>query len=311
VEVEVEVEEPAVGAHLEVAGILPRDLAVAVREQTELFADRAVSNPGSRSAGAGNFSSRGGGLSSGIAGKNQLQGMLSQQPGKLRSGQMQTGQLSGKFSDRNGQNQQNAQNKATDFQNGPQAFTPSWYAQHPNAWQATHPHAGAAAVVTTATVAAWVGGGYSAQAGSGDSSTTIIYEEAPKESTLATAPATAPTYAASPAPAEPTDVEAWLPVGIYQLATSKDAPALLMLQLVVDHHGTLRGVYYDSITDTSHNIVGTLNLNTKVAQWRFETSSQVTFQTSFDELTKSAGTVQVLAPTGPQQWLLARVESQQ
>ena len=273
----------------------------------------AFSNPGShadqlgagqfggQASGAGNISSRSGSLGSGLADKSQLQGLLGQH----------SGQPNGKAAERNGLHQQNAQTKANEFQNGPQPFTASWYAQHPNAWQATHPHAGAAAVATTATVAAWVGGAYYAPAGSGDSSTTIIYEAAPEEATTAVAPAATPTYAAQPAPVQPANAEAWFPVGIYQLATSKDVPALLMLQLVVDHQGTLRGVYYDSITNTSHNIVGTLNPSTKVAQWRLESGSQVTFQASLDELTQPAGTVQVNVPAGPQRWQLARVEIQQ
>ena len=265
---------------------------------------------GGQAAGSGNFSSRGNGLSSGLANNGQLQGMLSQQSGQLQSGQLQSGQRSGKFSEQSGQHQQNAQNKANDLQTGSQPFTASWYAQHPNAWQATHPHAGAAVVATTATVAAWVGTGYAASDGSGGSSTTVIYETAPEE--VATeAPVAEPTYAAQAIAAQPTSAEAWFPVGIYQVSTSKNAPALQMLQLVVDHQGTLRGVYYDSITNTSHNIVGTLNPSTKVAQWRLEAGSQVTFQASLDELTQPTGSFQVNVPAGPQKWLFARVESQQ
>ncbi len=272
----------------------------------------AISNPGShagqlssgqlggQTARPGNHSPRAGGLGSGLAEKGQLQGLLGQQPG----------QLSGKAAERNGQHQQNAQTKANEFQGGSQPFTASWYAQHPNAWQATHPHAGAAAVATTATVAAWVGAAYYAPAGSGDSTTTIIYETA-EATTVATTPVATPTYAAQAAPAQSTKAEDWFPVGIYQLATSKDTPATLMLQLVVDHQGTLRGVYYDSITDTSHSLIGSLNPSTKVANWRLESNSRVTFQASLDELTQSAGTLQVNIPTGPQTWLLARVESQQ
>ncbi|NOZ40177.1 MAG: hypothetical protein GXP24_08125 [Planctomycetes bacterium] len=257
---------------------------------------------GSQTARPGNLSSRAGGLGSGLADKSQLQGMLGQQ----------SDQRSGKFSERSGQYQQNAQTKANDFQGGSQPFTASWYAQHPNAWQATHPYAGAAAVATTASVAAWVGAAYYAPAGSGASGTTIIYEEAPAVATTAgAAPAAAPTYAAQAAPTQPASAEAWLPVGIYQLATNKDVPALMMLQLVVDHQGTLRGVYYDSITDTSHNIVGTLDPSTKVAKWRLESNSRVTFQASLDGLTQPTGSLQVNIPTGPQKWLLARVESQQ
>jgi len=247
----------------------------------------------------GNLSSRPGNLGSGLADRGQLQGLLGRQ----------NGQLGNQFSQQKGQFQQSAQGRASQFQSGSQPFTASWYAAHPNAWQATHPNAGLAVVASTAAVAAWVGTGYYPPASSGGS-TTIIYEEAPEVATTeSAAPAPVLTNVAPAEAAQPTHVEDWLPVGIYTLATSKDTPALLMLQLVVDHQGTLRGVYYDSITDTSHNIVGKLNPSTQVAQWRLESSDQVTFQAPLDELTRSAGTLQVSMPSGPQRWLLARVEN--
>jgi len=132
-------------------------------------------------------------------------------------------------------------------------------------------------------------------------------EAAPEERT----PVSVVANVAPTPSAQPTNAEEWFPVGIYALATTKDAPAMLMLQLVVDHQGTLRGVYYDSVTDSSHNLVGTLNPNTKIAKWRLESSSQVSFQASIDELTQPSGTLQVIVPSGPQQWRIARVESQQ
>lgn len=263
-------------------------------------------SPGSRT---GQFSGQAGNLSSGLANNSQFQGML----------QQQAGQASGKFSQQqgqfqqnaqsklqNGQFQQNAQTKANEFKSGSQPFSPAWYAEHPNAWQATHPHADAAVVASAAAVTAWVGGAYYNTGGTGS---TVVYETAPVEAiSEETAPesslATSPNDAA-PTPA--TAAEAWFPVGTYSLATTKNAPALLMVQLVVDHQGTLRGVYYDAVTNTTHNLVGTLDTNTQIAQWQLESNSQVTFQAPLNELTQAAGNVKVNLPNGPQQWLLSRI----
>jgi len=257
---------------------------------------------GNRSLGKGNLSSRAGGLRSGLADKGQLQGLLGKQ----------SGQLSGNRPQQNGQFQQNAQAKANQFQGGAQPFTASWYVQHPNVWQATHPRAGAAVVASTAAVAAWVGAGYYAPASSGGSSTTIVYQAPPEEARLEEAsPVTVLANGTPTTSAQPANTEEWFPVGIYALATTENSPALLMLQLLVDHQGTLRGVYYDSVTDSSHNLVGTLNPNTKIAKWRLESNSQVSFQASLDELTQPSGILQVTVPSGLQQWQLARVESQQ
>jgi len=240
-------------------------------------------------------------LSAGFADRTQFQGLLGKQ----------SRQLSGNLSQPRGQFQQNAQTRANQFQGGTQPFTASWYAQHPNAWQATHPHAGAAAVASTAALAAWVGTGYYAPASSDGSDTTIVYQAAPEEAAPeASTPGTVAANAAPTATPQPANAEEWLPVGIYALATAKDAPALQMLQLVVDHQGTLRGVYYDSVTDTSHNVVGTLNPSTQVAQWRLESNSQTTFQAPLQELTQPSGNLQVTGPSGPHLWRIAQVESQ-
>ena len=258
------------------------------------------------SAGAGNHSPRSGGLNSGLADKSQLQGLLGKQSGQLSS---KLSEQSGKLQ-QNGQFQQNAQSKANQFQSASQPFSPAWYADHPNAWQATHPHADAAVVASTAAVTAWVGAGY-APASSGGSSTTVIYEEAPREAApeeAANATSTLPVATTNASPAPPANAEEWFPVGIYSLATTKLSPPTVMLQLVVDHQGKLRGVYYDSITDTTHNIVGTLDPNTRVARWQLESSGQAIFQASLNELTQPTGKLQVKLASGPQQWLLTRVE---
>lgn len=251
-------------------------------------------SPGGR---AGQFSGQASNLSSGLANNSQFQGML----------QQQAGQASGKFSQQQGQFQQNAQTKANDFKSGSQPFSPAWYAEHPNAWQATHPHADAAVVASAAAVTAWAGGAYYNNGGGGSS--TVVYESAPAEAASEEAAPESSPNGAAPTPATAADIntENWFPVGTYSLATNKDAQALLMVQLVVDHQGTLRGVYYDSVTNTTHNLVGTLDTNTKIAQWQLESNSQVTFQAPLNELTQAAGNVKVNLPNGPQQWLLSRI----
>ena len=226
-----------------------------------------------------------------LSGGSQLSGMLNQQTSQVRNN----------LANRSGQLQQNAQNWANQFQNRPQPFTPAWYAQHPNAWQYTHPHADAVAVASTAAVATWIGAAY-APVSSGGSSTTVIYESAPAE-TVAAEPMDPPEAAAD----ETLNSEEWLPLGVFAVSTDEKSPALVMLQLVVDHQGTLRGVYYDSITDTTHNIVGTVDRNTQLAQWQIESSSQVAFQTPLSELTQDAGALELLVPAGPQKWHLTRV----
>jgi len=101
--------------------------------------------------------------------------------------------------------------------------------------------------------------------------------------------------------------ESWLPIGTYAVSTTKNAPALQMVQLVVDRQGTLRGVYYDSVTDTTHNLLGEIDSNTQIAKWQLESNAQISFHAPLNDLTQPTGNLQVNMPAGAQQWLLARV----
>jgi hypothetical protein len=204
--------------------------------------------------------------------------------------------------ERSGEAQQNLQNHVNEFQSGPEPFSAAWYADHPNAWQYTHPHADAAAVAaTTAGVAAWLGAAY-APAESGGSSTTVVYQEVPAEETV-TEEQVAPV-AANVAPI----AEEWMALGTYSLRSNPTAPPTIMLQLAVNHAGQLKGVYYDSLTNTTHNISGTLDRTSQVAQWSLDTNQQLAFSAPLNDLLKSTSTVQVQLATGPQQWQLVRLE---
>jgi hypothetical protein len=204
--------------------------------------------------------------------------------------------------ERTGETKQNFQSQIGEFQSGSEPFSPAWYADHPQAWQYTHPHADAAAVATAAGVTAWLGAAYYTPAETGGTSTTVIYQEAPAEETAPQErPAAAMSNVASVA-------EEWMTLGTYSLVANPGSPPTVMLQLAVDHRGQLKGVYYDSLTNTTHNVSGTLDRNSQMAQWSLDNNPQLTFKAPLNELLKSAGNVEVKLATGPQQWQLVRLE---
>jgi len=254
------------------------------------------------SSGATNLSTRVGDGGAGLLDASQFQGTLQQQLIQRDNQRLQSQE---QLSQQHEQLQQNAQNWANQFQNRPEPFTPAWYAEHPNAWRNQHPHADATVVASTAAVAAWVGANAYAPAYGGSSATVVVYESDP--------PTDESDYAdadggdAQAAPSEPAGT--WLPIGVYAMSTAAQAPATLMLQLVVDHDGKLQGVYYDSITNTSHNLSGAVDQTTLVAHWSLESSEQVAFQAPLEQLTQPSGTLQVNLPAGPQEWRLVRVEN--
>jgi hypothetical protein len=204
--------------------------------------------------------------------------------------------------ERTGEAKQNFQNQISQFKSGPDPFSAAWYADHPQAWQYTHPHADAATVATAAGVTAWLGAAYYTPAVSGGTSTTMIYQEVPAEETAPQEQSAAVAANVAPVPEE------WMTLGAYSLVANPGSPPTVMLQLAVDHSGQLKGVYYDSLTNTTHNVSGTVDRASQTAQWSLDNNRQLAFIAPLNELLKSAGTVQVKLATGPQQWQLQRLE---
>ena len=162
-------------------------------------------------------------------------------------------------------------------------------------------------MATTAVVTAWLGNAYVAAPGTGGgvSSTTVIYESAPvEEAAVEELPTTTLANVAEPA----ASAEEWLLLGVYSLTTSTAIPPTQMLELNVDHQGVVRGLYYDSITNTTQNVVGSIDSTTQVVRWTLESNNQLTFQVPLNDLMQPTAKVQVALPTGMQQWHLTRVE---
>jgi len=207
---------------------------------------------------------------------------------------------------RDGQHQAAAQNAINDFMNGPQPFTAQWYADHPKAWQATHPHADAWAAVTTAGVAAWLG--WAAYVDTpvygGTYSTTYVYEQ----------PAATADEGAADVSRDSDDSQSdadgnageWLALGAYSVQSSSGEPSSRFFQLSTNRQGELRGVYYDEISDSSQNLSGTIDQSSRVATWTLDTNEATTFRANLNDLTQATGTVEVTQPSGNQQWRIAR-----
>ncbi len=89
-------------------------------------------------------------------------------------------------------------------------------------------------------------------------------------------------------------------------ASDSGEPSSRFLQLSVNRTGELRGVYYDSITNTSQNLAGRIDQSTQVAQWSPESNSATRFSAILNDLTSSSGTMSVTQPNGKHQWRITR-----
>lgn len=266
-----------------------------------------------------------GDLQGAAAGGGQLQSLGQQVGQKLQSRdgqfqqnatqrlQLQSGHLPQNaqqaWQSQSGEVQNNVQGAVNDFQSGPQPFTAAWYADHPTAWQSTHPHADAWAAATATGVGAWLG--WAAYDANDDGSgvtyyTSNVYEEPADDGDDDVSDDEDSTSQSADTQQQAGD---WLQLGVYAVASTNGEPASRYLQLAVNRQGEIRGVYYDAISGASQNLTGRIDESTQVAQWSPDSNPQTTFRTKLSELTQSSGTVEVTQPAGQQRWRIVREQS--
>lgn len=186
-----------------------------------------------------------------------------------------------------------------------QPFTPAWYADHPKAWQATHPHADVVAAAGAASLARWlaVPGVWAGE------SQTVIYsnvtETPPAESSLSEADqddesqmgATATGESASSDTALDDQGE-WMTIGVFALGPQGQTRATRVVQLLVDRGGAVRGSHYDLLTESVQDIHGTIDKKSLQIAWKIGPSGKVAFQAPLGELTQNEGRVTARFPDG-------------
>ena len=205
----------------------------------------------------------------------------------------------------------NAQGWVNKFNAGNEPFSAGWYADHPNAWQYTHPHADAWAAASLAATTAWIGA--AAYDDGGDYSTTVV-NEAPTYDDASTAESVdqqSPVAANVATDGQAADGGDWLSLGVYALEPPAGGEKELM-QLAVSKAGEIKGVYYNADDNLSENITGTVDRATQQATWNVVSTPELQFSASLKTLTSPTGEVNVAAPNGVQQtWFTARLQEPQ
>jgi hypothetical protein len=217
-----------------------------------------------------------------------------------------------------GQAQNKASSLKTNFSSRNEPFSPAWYADHPGAWQYTHPHADAWAVAGLGTAAAWLGmGGYGYAAD--DAGTYYTSDDGSTEEQPATDEATpaegqpqplsGAELAAVGAKDVPNDTQ-FLPLGVYALAPQGHSDATAVVQLSVTKDGILRGSYCDLVSDQGQTIYGAIDKQSRNAAWTIGTDGRTVFETTLDNLTQANGQISLQFPDGDvKQFTLARFEN--
>ena len=148
------------------------------------------------------------------------------------------------------------------------AFTPDWYAKHPEAWRPAKSPADWWKTADVATITAWLGKPLSAAGTAADDAGAVATAGAADVGTdglrsVLVLPA-GHQNAVGPADSD------WLPLGVFAVVppgTQQSDQAHNYQQLAIDREGTIKGNFYDTLSGSIQPITGTVDRTTLVASW--------------------------------------------
>lgn len=195
-------------------------------------------------------------------------------------------------------------------------FRSDWCGRHPGAWGAHRWAAAAAAYYGTAYWTICYGYcGYYAVPYYYDYGSTVIYEstnvyvngEAVATQQQFAQEATA--IADTGKQAQVSEDEEWLLLGVFAMVQGEQANGNDVFQLAVNKSGVLRGNYYNTLTDTTLPVCGSVDARTQRAAWTVGDRKEPVFEAGFANLTQSETTMLVhFGQERTQQWALIRIE---
>jgi hypothetical protein len=97
-------------------------------------------------------------------------------------------------------------------------------------------------------------------------------------------------------------------LGVYATGPKDAGQAHVYQQLAVSKQGELKGTYYDSITDTTKPVSGSIDRDTRKATWKVDGKGGATFETTLDALTKTPSSVTMKSGGGEHEWELVQVQ---
>lgn len=232
--------------------------------------------------------------------REQVQGFLDGQQGR-------------DFQERASQSRDQLQSQGQQIRSSVEAraselFTPAWYAQHPQAWQYTHPHADAWAAATLTTATAWIAGATAAGTGSsgssGDTGEGATDEAASEETDEASTATEVGTTAAAPA----VDPSQWLSLGVFAVAPQGQSDANQIVQLAVDKKGIVQGTFFDAITGADQSLAGAVEPTSYNVTFSVGSAKEVVFRTTIENLTREQAPLVLTFGDGrQQQWTSVRL----
>jgi hypothetical protein len=194
-------------------------------------------------------------------------------------------------------------------------FHGGWWAQHPGAWRAAR-WTTAALVWGTATWAACSSYcGYPAEPVYYDYGSNVVYEgdtvyvNGDPVATQEQYAQQAVTIADTGKKAAATKEEDWLTLGVFAMVQGEQVNGNDLFQLAVNKAGTIRGNYYNALSDATQPVYGAVDPKTQRAAWTVGDRKEPIYEVGFANLTKAETTMMVhFGKDRSQQWNLIRIE---
>jgi hypothetical protein len=101
----------------------------------------------------------------------------------------------------------------------------------------------------------------------------------------------------------------WLPLGVFAMIQGERTDSNDLFQLAVDKAGTIRGNFYNVLTDTTVPVYGAVDKSTQRAAWTVGDKKEPIYEAGFANLTKAETPMMVhFGKARSQQWTLIRVD---
>jgi len=148
------------------------------------------------------------------------------------------------------------------------AFTPEWYARHPESWRPAQAAADWWKTADLATITAWLGQPVSA-AGSAADDTGAVATAGGADIGVDGLQSVLVLPAGHQNAVGPADAD-WLPLGVFAVVspgTQQSGQPHNYQQLAIDRQGAIKGNFYDAISGTVQPITGTVDRTSLTASW--------------------------------------------
>ena len=160
------------------------------------------------------------------------------------------------------------------------AFSPAWFAAHPDAWRPTPPAAEWWKPADVAAITAWLGQGVTRAGGAATAPGRVVTAGGGADNAADDAAVggdglrsvlVLPTGRDEPAsatdPGNGAAAAEWLPLGVFAVVPPGGDSAANEQQLLVDRTGAIRGTFHDPLSGTVQPVNGVVDLSTRTASW--------------------------------------------